>query len=299
MEYILEKNNSKYIKLICALLIVFGHSISYSNCKYLNAINIGYAWVGIFFFYTAYIMKGGYKYNIKKIYINIWLPFSLLNVIYYICFIGSDISVQGLFLGLTGLKLYCGILWYVYELIGLYIIYFLLSKLKIENNTWIQLLVYLMFLIICVILDVGTNWYISSFCILMGLNYDKIKYKNIYGIYTLLLYLCIATFQVEILNNNKVLTLLHMMFTPLFTITFLYYANLWISKINNLNILSILKEYSYEIYLTHPLVMLLLADLEINYIIYILLLYLVTLIFSHLLHIIIKYIKRFTLSKIG
>lgn len=179
---LLDWNNCMAIRAIGALSVMIGHILPDQTPVIIHRLFPGYLWVGIFFLCSGYGLRLAER---KKDYLNgflkkklfaIYFPYVIAELIY----IHGSFSVRN-FLRCFGFVPYNKALWYVVELMGIYLIYYLARSWmgKIKNITWF--VIYMFFLAGAVLLDyfedIGTCWYLSTFAFVLGWCVVDIKEK--------------------------------------------------------------------------------------------------------------------------
>ena len=274
----LNKNISIGIKGIAAIMVMLGHFTS-DFPWYISMLFPGQCWVGIFFFYSGFGLQ--FKVNcqtfnwyylirkIKNILVPFWIAESLYTVSYI--FLEHKQSIFEILLGCAGLKLYNTVLWYVIELVMLYILFFILTKFQITLIIWIPL--YFLWLIVSVIFDIGTWWYISTSTFIFGIFYAKFfttrKFFEKYNIKllkvakgTVIIWIICYLLRGWISSNSMlfssirvgyVLTALDMIIIPLFVIVIAFLSKIFKKVLYN-QWCCVLGNISYTVYLYHMLV---------------------------------------------
>ena len=284
-ETFLDKKTSNCIKGISAIFIMLGH-ICGSLPMPVRFLFSGEMWVGVFFFYSGYGLIKSYKNRgedylkgfIKKKIINIWIPFLIAESFYTIsyCIKNGGLTATDIILGCLGIKLYNSVLWYVIELLAINLLFYLLYKFcRIKNKEIIWPVLYLIFLALSVILDIGTWWYISTSAFVMGILWDKIKrflrtYEQSKALQIILItaftmlyivykYLSLVSDAESIagLPKNYILTGLALIMVPVFVLVIATITGYCKWTVNSAS--DNLGKISYEIYLYHGLIAMLLV----------------------------------------
>lgn len=284
-----DKQVSTGIKGIAAVMIMLGHFMSGAPW-YLSILFPGQCWVGIFFFYSGFGLQikikeqlFDEKYLLRKIK-SILIPFWVAETIYTISYIlleeGGQ-SLSNILLGCIGIRLYNTSLWYVIEIFVLYIVFFAVNKLRLSSIIWV--LFYFLWLIIAVILDSGTWWYISTSTFILGIfsaNMCTYSNKNIYNKKSLemvictvfcILYVLKQTIQYQLVSVSfirigYILTALDLVIIPLFVIVIVILSKK-IKEALCMHVCVVLGRSSYHIYLCHMFVYLWVNALVDNFII--------------------------------
>lgn len=271
-SHFLSKDNSICMKGLAAICVMFGHYFE-SFPWYVGGWFHGFLWVGVFFFYSGYGLK--ISAETKENYLEVFWKHKLKAVLlpYMIaaeaatvfCFFKYRLTWYEIVLGpILGFQ-YNKSLWYVIELFGLYIIFYLVQRFRPQSMERIMCVAYIIFVVCGVILDIGTWWYISTSTFLMGIMYERVRaiiYKwnwlkyIVWGCF-LLMYIVIVLNRIRPIafpwNTNYVLTLIYMIMIPLFVLTLNYldfnFKGLAFHMLNGLG------KISYDIYLWHMLVL--------------------------------------------
>ena len=177
---VFEKEVSNKIKGIAALCVMLSHYFNRNEIvPPLCMISDGALWVGIFFLFSGFGLERSYQRKdnylegfFRKKIVKIYLPFLLAETVYTLAALykGEKLSLIEVILGCSGILLKNTVLWYVWHILGCYIIFAVVKKWvteKWQSGLWMVL--YIGYLGLCVLLDVGNWWYISTFPFLMGL----------------------------------------------------------------------------------------------------------------------------------
>ena len=268
-------NNCIALRAVAAISIMIGHILPENSPLIVKMLFPGYLWVGLFFLYSGYglrLREGCSAYLegfLKKKFIHTYIPFIIAESLYIICDIfveKNNYLLTEIVKGCFGVILFNKALWYVLEILGIYLIYFVLTKfLKKMSITW--LCSYFVFLIVFVLIDfrynIGTSWYLSTFAFVIGwyacdikekfkiLYYRSIKILSVM-LFIILYFLMNVIYSkgIEIMGmpNNYCMTAMEMLAVVLF---------IWalFSVTNGANysgkILNTLGNCSYYIYLLH------------------------------------------------
>ena len=134
----------------------------------------GYLFVGVFFFYSGYGLKKSIKNNphyldgfLKRKIASIYFPFLIAETCHALLTAYYNNDYSNLFLRCVGFQLSNSILWYVVEILAMYILFYLFEKRHIPmigyGIAWI------IFSAFASITDLGSWWYVSSPCFFFGL----------------------------------------------------------------------------------------------------------------------------------
>lgn len=291
---ILNKEVSNKWKGIAALGVVASHTLPVSTYSFLAYLTVGHLWVGIFFFLSGYGLS--FSYRNKKNYLKgflwskikrIYIPFVIAQILYLFAI---RMAWNRLLLSIPkvfGLGLVNSVLWYILEILVLYILFWAEKKIiKRENDDiiWIFLIVSFIFVLVIIdaIFEIGPFWYVSSITFLIGYLFgnrmdrisckidkfiEKIKQIIIQKrvtcisgvVLTFLVYVRINLESLRVnpifhylglssIKSSYIFTFLQLIEVPLFLIVVLGVAEYTSEK---RNILSFLGNISFEIYLVH------------------------------------------------
>lgn len=271
----LDKDTSVSIKGIAAFSVMMGH-LSSSLPWYISHLFPGGLWVAVFFFYSGYGLHLGLLrdpeqkgFLMKKFY-RVLLPFIIAEVLYWtVC---PDMNIADLLKGIFCLKLLNPVLWYVVELLVMLAIFYVLNKILKHNYhrycVAIHLALWLVFMLLSVIFDIGVWWYISTSAYLIGITFALKKDKVLsitnreYMLFACSviftsLYACLIMLNTNViaLNHlkNYAVVLINIISAPFF-LAFVAFITHIISENNRgkrSKLLAIMGGVSYEIYLFH------------------------------------------------
>lgn len=278
----LSSNVSYSIRGIAAIEIMLGHiGLDTQNAFLYANRKAGILFVGVFFMLSGYGLIFSLKN--KPNYVNSFLKKRFLRIfvpayIIYIITLFIVLYQEGWNWELSSVLKYIflgnfvngnGYRWYVIELIGLYLVFKLLYKrFSIHRANYLFLIISTIFTIGAFALHFGSSWYGSMLCFNVGLFYGeytkeidnffqkKFLKKNILCAFFVLL--GIGGFFVfgENFLGNVILRNLASVFWTLWLLSFL-------QKVSICSRLGVfLGKISYEIYLIHPMVIILLKDIS-------------------------------------
>lgn len=178
----ISKSSSLIIKGVASIFIMMSHIIV-GFPFWVKKLFPGNLWVCVFFFYSAYGLVFSVKNKNKYIegflsrkFFHIYLPFFVAESSYTILifFISCKMSPVDLVLCCLGIKLSNGSLWYVIEIIVIYLFFYLWVRLFKLKHKWIWIVSYVVFVLLSVAFDIDTCWYISTSGFLLGLYFENI-----------------------------------------------------------------------------------------------------------------------------
>lgn len=273
-EDFLSKNQGIILKGIMAIGIILHHlTLQYNNdliilkpFKY-----IGFLFVGLFFFISGFgltismLTKKDYFSNSKTRILKVLMPFLIAVLVYTLYYIIlQDIEGKNIFF----IVKYC---WFIYEIIGLYILYFLLyKKMNFKKATTVNCTIIIVFSIIIYISGESSIWYKSIFAFIMGIIIGRYKKEFInwinekYWIKMIILIILLGIF----LGMSKYFDfgILEILTYNVGTMLFILICLMFLAKIKDFNnsILKYFGSISFEIYLYHGLVIDLFSRFTLN-----------------------------------
>lgn len=286
----LDINISNCIKGIAAVSIMLGHyfaDLSYPFTMFFA----GNLWVAIFFFYSGYGLD--YSRKNKQNYIksffakkalSVYFPFLAAETAYTILSLvlnKENYSPVSFIFSCLGLKLGNGVLWYVVELIAIYLLFYIENKFfsKIKAQI-IWYLAFALFLAIAVYKDIDTCWYISTFAFLLGYFFDdykklfilinKAKWRQTLTVlvfligYAVMKFFSITKASIFVLKATYIIVALDLVLAPLFICFVCVCCEMISKKYQSLKPFMVLSKVSYEIYLWHMVSFLLIGRFVSN-----------------------------------
>ena len=267
-----DKHASKQLQGIYAMLIVAGHI-----CNYMDSVNItpphlhsltndirdlGRFVVGGFFFISGYgiAVSGGIataKKLIKRL-IKVAKPFLFFTVIYQLVLTLTnelDISQNIACLSKGNTTYLLPNCWFVFVIMIFYVISYALTQISSQISRCVLVVIFSMMIIACLVkMQFGPHWYISTFAIPAG--YIIGSYKNLFQLYvqknkSLCLLLCCCALLLLFFSISH--TFLQLFSISLFPVLITIAAQK--QRLVNLPITSYLGKISYEVYLSHGIVL--------------------------------------------
>lgn len=280
IQQTLSSSISQSLRGISAVEIMLGHIGIATQSVFLYANRkAGILFVGIFFMLSGYGLI--YSLNNKPNYINNFLKKRMCRIFFpayivYIVFLFIELcqgernctfisAMKYIFLG----DFANGYRWYVVEIIGIYLVFRILyQRFSIHYANIIFLMISMTFTICAFILRLENPWYGSMLCFNVGLFYGEYTkeineyfqrnfwLKNIFCIFITLLgiggfFICGETFWGNVVFRN------------IASVFWIFWLISVLQKVSIHSPLSIfLGRISYEIYLVHPMVIILLKDIS-------------------------------------
>lgn len=197
-EDFLDLEISKSLQGFAAIGVMLHHlsqSVTQYGAVYKGLINfmseVGIYFTGIFFFfsgyglYTSFLKKEGYLDNfLRKRLPTVLIPFYVVNTIFFAVSIllGKEMSVPEVFLYASGLILLNGNMWYIVEIIFLYIAFYLIFKNIKKQGAGFALVALFIFVMTTISLFLGHDnqynagvwfkgewWYNTTWIFLIGM----------------------------------------------------------------------------------------------------------------------------------
>ncbi len=277
----LDKKVTTCIKGIAALFIMLGHFLPSETPGFIRVFFYGPVWVGLFFFFSGYgirLQANASAEYIKRFLLNklqsIWIPFAVAEVIFLFSsqfMTGAKYGIWSIIGCMFGAPLSNDTLWYVVELAVMELLFWIFEKTGIRSKkvlyygTWI--IIYVLFMFIAVIADIGTWWYVSTMSFLIGLyvgDYEE-KARRIatarnklipVTVLTIVVYVLVMAGEIysigpDFLRITYYITGLTIFLVPMFTVTIVG----WISdRSSDLKAFTLIGEMSYYVYLYQILV---------------------------------------------
>lgn len=280
-------DNMQSIRGMLAVLIVIHHFSGMIEEKSMFFLfnHIGYLVVALFLFLSGYGLaygvqnKPGYISGVKFLYTRIpklVIPYWVAVIIYAVGYFasGEQITLKAILLSFVSFKNIVGSSWYIFELIVLYIIFFLSFKIK---NRKIALSVLFALVAVCAIGFYFSDsfsdvWYRSIFAFPLGVFYSlkKDKIESILLKRSVIRCIVLILSLIVLLISRYACVLFDLKYLQvLFDITssamFALVAVIMLRKIKLGNkALSFLGNISFEIYLVHFLLVKLIYSLYFN-----------------------------------
>lgn len=264
---------------IAIIMVVISHNI-------IHVGNFGAMAVGLFFLFSGYGLQIKYNKNVEwdKNYFRhklntIILPFFIFNVLYsifHIAYMGENIeNIYEFFKYFFCLK-FMSFGWFIYILFILYIVFYIIYKMKINDKIKFFLNIIMVFILTVslYLLKFGSWWYISLIGYIIGtiLAYNEKLFKKNFSnkIVNIILLVNIIIFIISFIIINKynliegnlpgVLKLIQII---LFCITYIIFSLKYTIKNRFLDYVG---KNTLLIYLIHPIFILLLKNVNNNYI---------------------------------
>lgn len=280
-------DNMQNIRGMLAILIVIHHFSGMIEEKSVFFLfnHIGYLVVALFLFLSGYGLaygvqnKPGYINGVKFLYTRIpklIIPYWVAVIIYAVGYLaaGEPITWKAILLSFVSFKNIVGSSWYIFELIVLYIIFFLSFKIKKRK---IALSVLFALVAACaIVFYIGDSflevWYRSIFAFPLGVFYSlkKDKIESFLLNKTLVRYIALILSLIALLSLRYAcvilgLTYLQILFDITSSAMFSLVAVIMLRKIKLGNkALSFLGSISFEIYLIHLLLVKLIYSFYFN-----------------------------------
>ncbi len=274
-DYLGEKNSIS-IKAICTIGVVLYHTSNTVNCGvlFLPIQTIGFLMVAMFFFFSGYGLiyslnhkKDYMKSFVKKRAIAFLLPYCISLIVYLLYY---SIFSEGFKFSRVILQFFYGdtvvrYSWFVFVLLQLYIIFYFSFRFIKSKKT-----AYIIFYILCSFVSLNCflpHWSPATIAFIFGalfahkqLFFDKLFLKKSWGliITSIISFAVLAAFYIRLEEDiNK------QYFRILVTLTFVVLIVSLLTRIELHNrFLLIISDVSYEIYLFHGLVILILNRFE-------------------------------------
>ena len=194
----LDRNHTRHIMGILSAVIVLHHltqHVGQWNAGIMGILEyVGVCCVGVFFFYSGYGLllsyhnKPGYLDTFfKKRFPAVLLPFVVCNIIIFVWAVirGKFETTGDMLLGLFGIDLINDHMWYMIEIIFLYLIFWFVFKfIKNENKAIVVMALILAAMVTGSLLlghgnwwFQGEWWYNTTMLFVLGMVYEKYRSK--------------------------------------------------------------------------------------------------------------------------
>ncbi len=296
------------VRGICAIAVVM-HHISQKTTGELQYIfhffnDVGYLCVAVFFAISGYALSVQYDKNsnylkgfLKKRYTQLFLPYIFTTLAVLVFYVVLDVVNGNNILQQMASRVFdmfrYGVTilpnsWYIEILAALYLLFYIVYKLFGQKKFLrfsLLLLGILIIMTVCKLLGYGVWWYNSILAFILGVLYYEYTISKFYkstpkwfGIVVSVFFLCII--NIIFRRSYLILTELSACICAVLVFQFLR-----ILKFNS-KILDYIGSRSYEIYLCHGIPMLFIQQLniEINDILYFIIVAIISIIMAELLH---------------
>lgn len=272
----LNIDSANALRGICALEIMLGHiGLATNNIFLFPNRKAGILFVGIFFLLSGYGLS--YSLDNKENYLNsfskriarILIIFTPLLVCF--CVIKVCINPEKNIVDIIINQMFNSSYWYVWELLGLYLLFYVIAKYKKEKLNLIMLISTMIFVVIAFLLGLNDTWFGSTLAFPLGMYYysylskkerekSKVPTWLLFIIFSLVLAASILCFFVSpdsFIGNCVARNIATVMFCLLVLII--------LSKIKLGNpVISFVSKISFEIYLIHSIIEEVLLQLGVN-----------------------------------
>lgn len=261
-DELLSKEYSNILKGLMALGIIFNHLSFELNYIYLKPFKYIGVVIGLFFFISGFGLtismetKKDYFGKFKLRILKVLIPFAISFVIYTIYWIiMNEIKNKTIF----SIVKYS---WYIYEIILLYLLFYIFYKnFDFKKATIFFTVMLIIILVIMFYLKLSANWYRSSLSFIAGIIIAK--YKKQISIFLkrkwLLKLFCITflCFTLLVIGKFYNLGLIELFTYNIANILFILAVLIILSKVKKLNnkLFNFLGSISFEIYLYHGLIL--------------------------------------------
>jgi peptidoglycan/LPS O-acetylase OafA/YrhL len=280
----ITRSNAIFLKAIACMMIVVHHYFHlngiHSNIfTYIISAHFGYIFVSLFFLLSAYGLtesesnvNNNFFQFIKKRLLRVYYPVVLINILtiilYYIC--GYEVfSIDDICLYILGIKLIDPFLWYVNVSLLFYVFFWI--SFRMENSYKVIMLFFLSIIYMLIAhfyLKLPGNLYMSVLSFPIGMCCSLYKYQISRFVASNLFYLYYFIYVIGVLTlffvfhkmGCQIIKTICMSFILVPFYFYLAQFNLLKSKV-----LNFIGGISYEIYLVHLKVFILLGFFIIEY----------------------------------
>ena len=308
-EVMVSKETTSCVKGILSCFIILFHLAGYVQGGIVFTIikDTGYLWTSMFFFMSGYgMLKKSITENgcasgfLKKRILSVLIPWILVTIVYVVYFllIGKTQTILNRVNDVVNGFLIVKHSWFCIVVMLFYIVFYVAFKQTISINAKMRivLLLTIIYIIIASYFGLGMWWYYSCLSFPLGIfisYYEKrlgLKTTAIIALIGLLLSYIGRYFNSKVLNDENFYVILHLIASAMFCA--LFYCCLRTFNIKH-GIWNFIGKISYEVYLLHILVMDLLNYNGKNDVLYVILVFLVTISLAYIVNILVTKIKRF------
>lgn len=295
----LSKNQTGKMKGVCALLVIVHHISSVGTASgslqqfWYFAVLSGYLLVGYFFFVSGYGIayseyqsdKKKEKSRLLKRCISISIPYAVITIIYLLYYIMSnqDIGIKEMWKGFIVGEPVVRYSWYSIAIILLYVLFSISTLIKEKTIAILSFfLLVLGYVIFFASIGFSEFWYNAVLAMIMGIMIATCK-KQIYSwlkknsvlklVVTCMIFGVMCLTQIKLGNalyeKNLIIFWIVKELCLVAFIIILMYLDLYVSIGNRA--LEWIANISYEIYLTHGFVMMLVSEIlhwDVNGVLY-------------------------------
>jgi probable poly-beta-1,6-N-acetyl-D-glucosamine export protein len=309
----LSKKNTVQVKGLMIIIIVLHHlskKLTYVGLMF-PFKGIGYLAVSMFFFLSGYgLMESRktkndfFKSFFSRRFNKVYLPFFLINILtvaVYSIILGYKYTIYEVIHYAMGIKLIDDITWFIIVILMYYLLYYVFFSLFLpELAVKFLIISSLIYSFFCFYIGTGSWWYNSSFCFPIGV-YVSLNYKNIVTMlmsknYIKMIYfLIIVSGILYILSKHFDIFITRIVFEITSSVVFIICSLLLLFKTElNSRVLTFFGLISYEIYLLHMKLYSLYYNSNViggyNIFYYVIMLIIISLIFSKMVEYINKYL---------
>lgn len=282
-----NKKNTDQLRGLCAMLIIVHHIASqnfssgiFHQIDYVSIVS-GYLLVGYFFLISGYGLEygeiNGRKHKFNPLFsriITIIIPYITISLIYcaYYLYLGKPISFNDILISIIQGNPIVKYSWYSVTIVIVYF-FFEISKINSSHrcNLFVMLLSFIGYILLCVINRFSEFWYNTVFIVLLGILAARYKnriffwIKNHYKSSTMLSLVLLVIgiiWQIKFSNESTLFFRITIKQITLIVAVYLIIIADFLFCLDSFFLKKIAK-YSYEIYLTHGLVMIIINEIGI------------------------------------
>lgn len=282
----LSKENVLAVRGICAFEIMLGHlGVATESVFLYPNRKAGILFVGVFFVLSGYglaysvatnkdYIKTFIKNRIPKILVPAFVIYIIYILLQHIFNGGAKVSYID---ALNPLAFFDATNWYVWELVGLYILFWICVRFDILKKNYLLILaVSLVFVCVAYVCEIGKTWYGSTLCFWQGLMLFEAqeKFKRYFvskhpflNIVVLGVLTCVSIALFYFLDEGSIVGNVIARNVASISFSYMIIIILYCAQIGN-NVSKWLGKYSYEIFLFHPFFILLFREIVNNDIVF-------------------------------
>lgn len=171
------------LKDCLAILILLHHIFEFMDCAaVVYPVRLGYCFVAMFFFISGYglrkslVLKDNYlKGFLYRRLLKTYFPFLVATVLYVVArnAVGIRYSIVEIVKSLFGLYTIVNFSWFIFEIIILYILFYISFKFFEIHQELVLSILCCVFIVTAFVLKFDSYWYVSTLAFPMGVLFSK------------------------------------------------------------------------------------------------------------------------------
>lgn len=171
------------LKDCLAILILLHHIFEFMDCAaVVYPVRLGHCFVAMFFFISGYglrkslVSKDNYlKGFLYRRILKTYSPFAVATVLYVVArnAVGIRYSIVEIFKSLVGLYTIVNFSWFIFEIIILYIMFYISYKFLGAHQELVLSILCCVFIVTTFVLKLDSYWYVSTLAFPVGVLFSK------------------------------------------------------------------------------------------------------------------------------